>query len=57
LTLQIKLSKTDFTKGKQCSKALWLNYYAPELKPDLDNKTKNILETGEKINDYKISNF
>ena len=51
MTLQIKLSKTDFTKGKQCSKALWLNYYEPDLKPDLDNKTRNILETGEEINE------
>jgi hypothetical protein len=57
LTLQIKLSKTDFTKGKQCSKALWLNYYEPDLKPDLDDKTKNILETGEEINELARSYF
>ena len=57
MTLQIKLSKTDFTKGKQCSKALWLNYYEPELKPDLDDKTRNILETGEEINELARSYF
>lgn len=51
MTLKIKLSKTDFTKGKQCTKALWLNYYEPDLKPDLDDKTRNILETGEEINE------
>lgn len=57
MTLQIKLSKTDFTKGKQCSKALWLNYHDPELRPDLDDKTKNILETGEEINELARSYF
>jgi hypothetical protein len=57
LTLQIKLSKTDFTKGKQCPKALWLNYYEPDLKPDLDDKTRNILETGEEINELARSYF
>ena len=54
---QVKLSKTDFTKGKQCTKALWLNYYEPDLKPDLDDKTKNILETGEEINELARSYF
>lgn len=57
MALQIKLSKTDFTKGKQCQKALWLDYYKLELKPNLDNKTKNILETGEEINDLARSYF
>lgn len=57
MTLQIKLSKTDFTKGKQCPKALWLKYYQPELKPDLDDKTRNILETGEEINELARSYF
>ena len=57
MTLQIKLSKTDFTKGKQCIKALWLNYYKSELKPDLDDKTRNILETGEEINELARSYF
>ncbi len=54
---QVKLSKTDFTKGKQCPKALWLKYYQPELKPNFDDKARNILETGEEINELARSYF
>ena len=51
---KLDLSKTDFTKGKQCTKALWLNYYEPDLKPDLDDKTKNRV-IGRAICDYVSS--
>ena len=53
MVLQINLSKTDFTKGKQYTKALWLDYHEPELKPDLDDKTKNTLEIEIRIGDFQ----
>lgn len=50
MTNQIKLTKSDFVTGYQCSKALWLNYYKPHLKSTVSDRLKSSAKTGKVIN-------
>ncbi len=43
------LSKSDYIRGLQCSKALWFFNYRKDLKQPLDDKTKSKFETGNEI--------
>ena len=43
------ISKSDYIRGLQCSKALWFFNYRKDLKLPLDDKTKAKFEAGNEI--------
>ena len=51
LALDKSISKSDYIKGLQCSKALWLSNYRKDLKLPIDKKTQSLFDTGNEIND------
>lgn len=51
LALDKSISKSDYIKGLQCSKALWFSNYRKDLKIPIDEKPQNLFDTGNEIND------
>ena len=51
------ISKSDYIKGLQCSKALWFFNYRKDLKLPLDDKTKAKFETGNEITELARKYF
>lgn len=51
LALDKSISKSDYIKGLQCSKALWFSNYRKDLKLPIDEKTQSLFDTGNEIND------
>ena len=46
---KLSLSKSQYTKGLQCKKALWLKKYNPEVLTAPDDIKKAIFETGNVV--------
>ncbi|MCK5536220.1 MAG: hypothetical protein KAI79_05290, partial [Bacteroidales bacterium] len=44
------LSKSQYIRGLQCQKSLWLNKYNPELK-SISKQSENLFETGYRVGD------
>ena len=57
LALDKSISKSDYIKGLQCSKALWFFNYRKDLKLPLDDKTKAKFETGNEITELARKYF
>ena len=57
IPLNKALSKSDYIKGLQCSKALWFFNYRKDLKLPLDDKTKAKFETGNEITELARKYF
>lgn len=57
LALDKSISKSDYIKGLQCSKALWFFNYRKNLKLPLDDKTKAKFETGNEITELARKYF
>jgi len=47
-----KLSKSKYTLGLQCPKALWLRTYSPKLETPPDEGTKHLFEMGHIVGEY-----
>ena len=45
------LSKSQYIRGLQCYKSLWLYKYKPELRETPDSKQESLFETGYKVGD------
>ena len=50
------ITKTDFMRGMQCPKMLWLDRHKPELK-DISQETLKLLEDGNKFGDNAMGIF
>ena len=46
---KLSLSKSQYTKGLQCNKALWLKKYNPEVLTAPDDIKKAIFEAGNEV--------
>lgn len=44
-----RISKSQYIKGVQCPKALWLFWHRKDLKPTIDDFTQHLFDTGHKI--------
>ena len=44
-----KLSKSQYIKGLQCEKALWLYRNKPDLRPEIDSATQDMFDTGHEV--------
>ena len=53
----MNLSKSLYTKGIQCPKALWLKKYKPSVLTPPDKKAQAIFETGNEVGDLACSLF
>jgi len=53
----MKTSKSLYTKGIQCPKALWLKKYKPSVLTPPDEKAQAIFETGNEVGDLACSLF
>ena len=53
----MNLSKSLYTKGIQCPKALWLKKYKPSVLTPPDEKAQAIFETGNEVGDLACSLF
>ena len=51
------LSKSLYTKGIQCPKALWLKKYKPSVLTPPDEKAQAIFETGNEVGTLACSLF
>jgi hypothetical protein len=45
------LSKSQYIRGLQCSKSLWLYKNRPELRSEPDTQTEALFETGYRVGD------
>lgn len=45
------ISKSQYIRGLQCPKSLWLHKNNPELKNELDSKSESLFDTGNKVGD------
>ena len=54
---KLNLSKSLYTKGLQCEKALWIEKYNPELLTPPDAKTQARFETGKVVGDLACKLF
>ena len=46
------LSKSQYIRGLQCPKSLWLHKHKPELKDTPDEQTEWILKTGDRVGEF-----
>ena len=53
----MNLSKSLYTKGIQCSKALWLKKYNPNVLTPADESAQAIFETGNIVGDFAYQLF
>jgi len=53
----MNFSKSLYTKGIQCPKALWLKKYKPSVLIPPDEKAQAIFETGNEVGDLACSLF
>jgi hypothetical protein len=51
LALDKSISKSDYIKGLQCSKALWFSNFRKDLKLPVDEKAQSLFDTGNEVND------
>lgn len=55
---QIKrISKSQFLRGLQCPKALWLYRHRPDLKPDISDAQQHIFDTGHEVGEMAKTYF
>jgi len=45
------LSKSQYLRGLQCHKSLWLYKHRPELRAKPDTQTESLFETGYQVGD------
>ena len=57
LALYKSISKSDYIKGLQCSKALWFSNYRKDLKLPIDEKAQSLFDTGNEVNDLARKYF
>jgi hypothetical protein len=53
----MKLSKSLYTRGLQCSKSLWLKKYKPEVLTPPDKQTLAVFETGHRVGELACQLF
>jgi hypothetical protein len=51
------LSKSQYLKGVQCQKALWLYRYRPDLKPEVSESQQFLFDSGHEIGKYAQQYF
>lgn len=53
----IRISKSQYIKGMQCLKALWLYRHRSDLAPEVSERQQNIFDTGHEIGRYAQQYF
>lgn len=53
----MKLSKSQYTRGLQCKKSLWLKKNTPELLTKPDKAMQAVFETGNQVGEFACSLF
>ena len=53
----MNLSKSLYTRGLQCSKALWLKKYKRDVLTPPDNQSQAIFATGDRVGAFRLSTF
>ena len=48
----MSISKTQYIRGLQCHKSLWLDTHAPELRDATDGQTESLVNTGNILGEY-----
>ena len=54
---KIILSKSQYLRGLQCPKALWLHRYRPDLKPDIPPARQYLFDSGREVGRLAQSYF
>ena len=54
---QQTISKSQYVKGLQCPKALWLYRHRKDLAPEIDAQTQARFDTGNEIGTLAMSYF
>ncbi|MCO4755471.1 MAG: Dna2/Cas4 domain-containing protein [Bacteriovoracaceae bacterium] len=54
---KFKISKSQFIKGDQCEKALWLYRERPELKPPITEEQQKIFDKGHMVGELATNLF
>ena len=52
-----RISKTQYLKGIQCPKALWLYRHRPDLKPEVSEAQQHLFDTGHEIGELAKQYF
>ena len=51
------ISKSQYVKGRQCPKALWLYRHRKDLAPEIDVETQARFDTGNEIGELAMHYF
>ena len=57
IKIETRISKSQYIKGLQCPKALWLYRHRPELAPEVSDTTQYIFDSGHEVGELAQKYF